>query len=306
MAMTIIRWLLAPADESVPRSHARAAVALRILAGLLWLYNVSWKRPPSFGRSSGKGLYGFTRDAVDHPVLAPYSWIVEHLVLPNFTVFGWSVLIAETALAVLLLTGTFVRLAALLGIVQSLAIGLSVAATPGEWPWSYWLMIGVHVVLLFSAAGSILAVDALRSRWLPTDGRQLAIGWGGVVSIAALVALVRSLGDDVFAASGAALGGPDLSIGLGSYNLAGAFLLLVCGVTLLAAALMRMNALALVSAVVALVAAVLLRVQIGFSDPVLGGTNTSAAFFLSVAVIGGAVWSVGRRAEPEAQLGEHL
>lgn len=298
--MTIVRWLFAPADESVPRSHARAAVALRILVGLLWLYNVSWKRPPSFGRASGKGLYGFTHDAVDHPVFSPFSWIVQHVVLPNFTAFGWSVLVIETGLAVLLLTGAYVRLAALIGILQSLAIGLSVAATPGEWPWSYWLMIGVHVVLLFSAAGSILAVDALRSRRLVADGRQLSIGWGIVVSIAAVVALVKSLGDGVFAASGARLGGPHLSIGLGSYNLAGAVLLLVCGVALLAAALVRVNALGLVTAVVGLVAAVLLRVQIGYSDPVLGGTNTSVAFFLSVAVIGAAVWAVGRRAEPEA------
>ena len=58
--------------------------------------------------------------------------------LPHFSAFGYGVLVVETALAVLLLTGLLVRPAALLAIVQSLAIGLSVARTPGEWPWSYW------------------------------------------------------------------------------------------------------------------------------------------------------------------------
>jgi hypothetical protein len=31
-----------------------------VLLGLLWLYNVSWKRPPDFGQDAGNGLYKFT------------------------------------------------------------------------------------------------------------------------------------------------------------------------------------------------------------------------------------------------------
>lgn len=291
--MTAVRWFFAPADENGPRGHAVASAAVRILVGLLWLYNLSWKRPPHFGQDSGKSIYGFTKDAVDHPVFPPFSWVVEHAVLPNFTAFAWTVLTIETALAVLLLTGAFVRLAALVGIAQSLAIGLSVAATPGEWPWSYWLLIGAHVMLLFSAAGSFLAVDALRSgRHGPSRVRLLALVWGVVVSAEAIIVLIRSSGDGVFAASGAQFGGPGLSFGLGTYNLAGSVVLLVCGLSLLAGGLTRNYAFALVAAVVGLAAAVLLRVQIGFSGPVLGGTNTSVAFFLSVAVIAAVVWKV--------------
>jgi len=72
-------------------------------------------------------------------------------------------LIAETTLAVLLLTGTWVRLAAAIGVAQSVAIALSVAFAPYEWPWSYWLMIGAHAVILFSSAGRVLAVDGVRA-----------------------------------------------------------------------------------------------------------------------------------------------
>jgi hypothetical protein len=268
--------------------------------GLLWLYNVSWKRAPDFGQDSGKGLFGFTQDAVDHPVFPPFSWLVEHLVLPNFAVFGWSVLVIESALAVLLLTGTYVRLAALVGIAQSLAIGLSVAQTPGEWPWSYWLMISVHVALLFGTSGSVFAVDAVRAEGIRADSashpawRSLALGWGGVISVAAIVALLMSIGDSPFTSSGARLGGPGLSIGLGSYNLAGSILLLVCGVSLLTAVLTRRHALAIGAAGAGAVAAVVVYAQSASSASILGGTNTSAAFFVCIAVIGAAVWSAGQ------------
>ena len=285
---SMARWLVSPAVEDVPRGHALASAALRILAGLLWLYNVSWKRPPDFGRDGGSGLYGFTSDAVEHPVFPPYSWVVEHLVLPNFTVFGWAVLVVETALAVLLMTGAFVRLAALLGIGQSLAIGLSVAQTPGEWPWSYWMMIGIHVVLLVSAAGRVLAVDAVRARRGTEDGdrRALLLVWGGVVVVAALVALVLSLGESPLAASGAALGGSGLSISLGSYNLIGALALLLVGAGLLGTALSKMPLPGRLAAALGAVSALSLYLQLGWTDSWIGGTNTSAAFFLCAATVG--------------------
>jgi len=263
----------------------------------MWLYNVSWKRPPDFGEDSGTGVYGFTEDAVEYPVFPPFSWLAENLILPNFTPFGWAVLIVETALAVLLLTGAFVRLAALVGIGQALAIGLSVAQTPGEWPWAYWLMIGVHVLLLFSAAGKVLAVDAVRGRSTGDDRTMLALAWGGVVTVAALVAVVGSLGDDPLTTSGAALGGPGLSISLGNYNVVGAVALLVAGGALLAAALTRQATLALLATVVGVVSAATLYAQLGFSGPWLGGTNTSAAFFLCAATIG---WVIARTGDASA------
>ena len=285
-----VRWLFAPATEHSTRGSEVSMAALRITVGLLWLYNVSWKRPPDFGRDSGKGLYGFTKDAVDHPVFAPYSWVVDHVVLPNFTAFGWTVLVVETALAVLLLTGAWVRLAALVGIGQSVAIGLSVAQTPGEWPWSYWMLIGIHVVLLFGAAGAVLAVDAVRASDQPHRRvRFLALVWGTVAVVAGIVAVLMSLGDDALAASGATLGGPGLSISLGSYNLVGAIALIVIGVLTYAAAQLGNTLLARVAAVLGVVCAVSLYAQLGWTDPWLGGSNTSAGFFLVTALIAATV-----------------
>jgi uncharacterized membrane protein YphA (DoxX/SURF4 family) len=174
------------------RAGSIALAALRILVGVMWLVNVIWKVPPDFGEKTRGGLYFWTHLAVDHPVFGPYSWLVEHLVLPNFTVFGWLVFVVETLLAVLLLTGTAVRLAALLGIGQSLAIGLSVAEAPNEWPWAYAMMAGIHLVLLLAPSAQYAAVDAVRAAArtgnAPPIARRLLGGWGVVLAVLAVLA----------------------------------------------------------------------------------------------------------------------
>src|SRR6266545_4287152 len=133
----------------------------------LWIQISSWKKPPDFA-----ALRGFTQDGVDHPVLAPWAWLVQHVILPNFTFFGWVTLIVEASLGAFLLIGLATRLWAVVGIGQTIAITLSVLNTPGEWPWSYFLMLTVHVALFATAAGRFYGLDGvLRARWLRQPGR---------------------------------------------------------------------------------------------------------------------------------------
>lgn len=241
----------------------------------MWLYNVSWKRAPNFGQDAGNGLFKFTSYAVSHPVLPPYSWIVEHLVLPHFQVLGWVVLVAETTLAVLLLTGTWVRSAATLGIAQSVAIALSVAYAPAEWPWSYWLMIGAHVAILFSSAGRVLSVEAVLAGL--SRSTSLLRVWGVLAVIVGLVTVLGSLHDPL-AARGYDVGSSDLSVSLGSYNVVGGLVPLLTGALLFAGQRMDSGAgrrFTLIAAGLALVAAASLYVQLGFSDPVPGARRAS-------------------------------
>ena len=134
----------------------RAFALIRIAVGLLWLSNVGWKTPTSFS-----SLRGFTEAGVNHPVLAPYAWVLKHAVLPNFTIFAWGVLAIECSLAAFLLIGLFTRLFGVIGAGQAAAIGLSVALSPGEWPWTYYLMIMANIALVASAAGCVWGLDAL-------------------------------------------------------------------------------------------------------------------------------------------------
>ncbi|MGV8911464.1 MAG: DoxX family protein [Rhodoglobus sp.] len=157
-----------------PRFSGAALALLRIGVAVLWMQNAAWKVPPDFGREADKGLYFWATHAVDNPVFAPYSWFVETVFLPNIEIFGWGVLLAETALGAFLLIGLATRLWALIGIAQTIAITLSVLNTPNEWHWSYYLMLLAHVVLFATAAGRHFGIDGLlRPRWLASK-RPLA------------------------------------------------------------------------------------------------------------------------------------
>lgn len=146
--------------------------AVRIAVGLMWLQNVNWKRPPDFGQAAQNGLYQYTADAVQHPVLGAFSWLVQNVIFPNFALFGWGVLIAEFCLGAFLLVGFLTRFWAAIGILQTIAITLSVLNTPGEWQWSYYLMFAAQFVILATAAGRIAGVDGLlRPRWSLASGR---------------------------------------------------------------------------------------------------------------------------------------
>jgi thiosulfate dehydrogenase (quinone) large subunit len=158
---------------AVSRESRVLLAVVRVGVALLWISNLSWKNPPSFGQGAQpSGLFEFTRWAVEYPVFPPYTWLVEHLVLPNFKVFAWSVLLIEAALGAFLLIGLATRFFALLGVAQTLAITFSVANAPNEWLWSYLLMLLAHLALFATAAGRYGGLDGLlRPRWRASRGR---------------------------------------------------------------------------------------------------------------------------------------
>ena len=138
-------------------------VAVRVITGMLWVQNVSWKSPrlPDYG-----GLRMWTQDAIDHPVFAPYAWLVQHVVLPGFPLFGALALAVEILLGAFLTVGLATRFWAVVGIGQTLVITLSALYVPNEWFWSYALMFVAHFAVLATAAGRFGGVDVvLRPRW---------------------------------------------------------------------------------------------------------------------------------------------
>jgi len=156
------------------RQSRRLVAATRVIVAFLWIQNSYWKVPPDFGRDRRppEGLYQFTRYAVDHPVFPPYSFVVEHVVLPNFTFFAWMTLLVEASLGGFLLIGLATRFWAVVGLVQSLVIALSVLKAPHEWHWSYYLMATAHLMLFAVAAGRAGGLDGvLRPVWTRSEGR---------------------------------------------------------------------------------------------------------------------------------------
>lgn len=162
----------APEELDSGRGARIAMAVVRIALGLLWIQAAGWKSPPDFGRDNGSGLFRFTGYAVEHPVFPPFSWLIEHVVLPNFVLFGYLTLLLEAGIGAFLLVGLATRFWAALGIVQTAAITLSVLNAPHEWPWAYYLMFAAHVVVLASAAGRTVGLDGLlRPVWRRSTGR---------------------------------------------------------------------------------------------------------------------------------------
>ncbi len=191
------------------RSRGVALGGARIVVGLMWLANVHWKVPNDFGEASGGGLYKFSASVTRNSPFAPFTWVTEEIVLPNFQIFGWFTLIIETLLAALLIVGYRTKLAALAGVAVSVPILLSVLYydRADEWSWAYFLMIAAHVLLWASDAGDHIGVDGVLRRDAASARRSL-LSLGVVTTVIGVAGLfvARSVS---FASSQVALLGSD-------------------------------------------------------------------------------------------------
>ena len=193
----------------VERASGWVIGGARILAGLLWLANLHWKIPPTFGEDSGGGLYKYAESVTRNSTWAPFTWVTEKLILPNFRFFGWVTLVVEILLALLLLVGYRTRIVALVGAAWSVPILLSVIYFDGadEWSWSYLMMIGLHLLLFATDAGRHLGLDGVLGRGGVAAQRALTIVGSVAIGVGVLGLFVaRSVS---FVGSEAALLGSD-------------------------------------------------------------------------------------------------
>jgi uncharacterized membrane protein YphA (DoxX/SURF4 family) len=206
MTTAAVRQRVSTLDE---RTSGWVIGGARILAGLLWLSNLHWKVPPAFGEDNGGGIFKYSESVTRNSPFAPFTWVTEELILPNFRLFGWVTLVVEVLLAVLLLVGYRTRIVALVGAAWSVPILLSVIYFDGadEWSWSYLMMIGLHLLLFATDAGRHLGLDGVLARSGDAARRALTIV-GSVAIVVGVLGLfvARSVS---FAGSEAALLGSD-------------------------------------------------------------------------------------------------
>jgi thiosulfate dehydrogenase [quinone] large subunit len=174
------------------RRLQRAVIVLgRLGLGLLFLTQLGWKLPPTFGCGPD---YAFTTADVsgnlqrtqglcdwiglesvyaahDRPVLGvnirPLAQLngafIDGFVKPNIRWFGYVIFLSETFIAITMLLGLLSRLGALVAIGMSaqLLVGLANIPNPFEWEWSYLLMVILAIVMFGLAPGRIFGLDAL-------------------------------------------------------------------------------------------------------------------------------------------------
>ena len=278
--------------------------AMRIVVGLLWLSNLEWKRPGNFGQQKGNGLYKYVASAIERPVFPPYSWFLENVVVKQYSVFGRITLITEATIAALLLTGYFTRIASLIGAALSVSIAMSVLTYTKayEWPWSYYLMFAIHLLLFATGAGRHLGVDGVRRRGAEA-ARRAQVVLGGVAVAIGVLGLIVARSTDFAAKQGALLGWKFGELKVLWFNPLSALLTIALGAAIIAGALLRQRVLALAGgtgfAVLTVLVALLWRDgRSGWTGGFLGATGGTMGFWAALAIGTLAVLGVFGRTNP--------
>jgi thiosulfate dehydrogenase [quinone] large subunit len=144
---------------------------LRMMFGMLWLQAALQKAPwviNAQGQRFG-WLSNWLWTETQHPTFGFYKALLEHVVLPHFTVFGYVSFVVELALGISLLLGLLTVLSGMGGALWQCNIAIGSYAVPGEWGWLWPLLIAPHLVFAFSHAGRSVGVDLFLSHWLSKD-----------------------------------------------------------------------------------------------------------------------------------------
>jgi len=133
-----------------------ALALVRVFFGYLWFQQLFWKLPPSFA-----GLHSYVVNEGKYTFLPGYSFIIQHVFLPNFILLGAGTWIAELIVSLCLLFGIFSRFGALLATILSIQLYVGLAIAPGEWYWTYGMLVLLGAVFTIIPAGRRLGVDQL-------------------------------------------------------------------------------------------------------------------------------------------------
>ena len=137
----------------------------RTTIGLLWLVSLRWKLPPAFSAPEGqRSLLDWLQLEVAHPTVGLYATFVAEVVIPNFIFFAWLTFLIELVIGLSLLLGLFTWAGSILGLCWSLNLAVGLLEVPGEWPWSYLMLIMWHALFLVSIKQQAFGLDSWRKR----------------------------------------------------------------------------------------------------------------------------------------------
>ena len=115
-----------------------------------------------------------TSNVKDHPV-GLYQDLIENLVLDHYTPFGVALTMTEIAIGLMLVTGAFSSVGALIGAAFTLHINFSTLEdswTSGPWAWEGAVEWVPLIALALIGAGRYHGLDSWVSRRLPTMLRR--------------------------------------------------------------------------------------------------------------------------------------
>lgn len=109
-------------------------------------------------------------DVQTHPV-GPYKDFIDNVVLDNYGLFGPLLTVTEIAIGLMLVTGAFANIAALIGALFALHLNFA-NWDRNIWAWEYaveWIPL---IALLLIGSGRYYGLDAASARFLPPPLRR--------------------------------------------------------------------------------------------------------------------------------------
>jgi uncharacterized membrane protein YphA (DoxX/SURF4 family) len=144
---------------------------LRVLIGCMWFEGMLWKLP----LPASEGLEYWTAQMTTRAAFEFHREFVKDFLLPNLSLFGPLVFLAELTFATSMILGFAVRAVSVLAIafVLHLWLGIYRPGDPAEWPWSYIFLAMLMFLFALHAAGRSLGLDAWLRRHVADirDGR---------------------------------------------------------------------------------------------------------------------------------------
>jgi uncharacterized membrane protein YphA (DoxX/SURF4 family) len=155
----------------------------RFFIGAMWWQQTLWKLPPTYtdNPDGSGGLRYWMGEMAKWASTGLQRHFVNGVVLPHFYFFAPQVYFSEVLIAVTLILGLFSRLGAFLGALMAINLWLGLYRSPAEWPWTYFFLIVIQIMLLVQRPGRSWGLDAIllrREQESPSQGL-----WGSLVRL---------------------------------------------------------------------------------------------------------------------------
>jgi uncharacterized membrane protein YphA (DoxX/SURF4 family) len=138
----------------------------RFCIGGLWWQQSLWKIPPTYtdNPDGSGGLRYWMDEMVKWACTGLQRHFVKDVVLPHFYFFAPQVYFSEVLIAVTLILGLFSRLGAFIGALMAANLWLGLYRSSAEWPWTYFFLLVIQIMLLVQRPGRSLGLDAILLR----------------------------------------------------------------------------------------------------------------------------------------------
>jgi uncharacterized membrane protein YphA (DoxX/SURF4 family) len=105
----------------------------------------------------------------------PFNLFAESVLIPFSNIFVYIQIVTEFFIAVSLIFGLFTRLGSIVGAFISINLLLLTLGAPGEWIWSYVLLIVGFLISAYYSTGKWFGIDFWLKSKLPENGSKVLL-----------------------------------------------------------------------------------------------------------------------------------